>query len=397
MRLLRQSQAWVATGMFAVLFPAPPAQAHTILLSRGSAVVHDDRVSVELEIGGEDFLHLYRIRATADGYYASDVRAAAERHRDRLLERFILRDAAGNRLGGQVNGMQFEAGGSERVGFSELKRLTAKYSLEFPLPSPPRFLTFQQAIADENAAGPSQLVLSVMSAGDVTERLVQLTSRGNAETVEFGLPSMQIADVRNGGCPAGRDECRAFFASAERFTAIQAAVRSDAEELVLTVSMPLTTLTTFMPLPRREVDFLHADEAKTVAQQFRELVASRIKLRAADALVAQQLGRVVFLAPADEVLPPDGFDAGNVAVPDRLGFWSGRVALSLRYPIPPSAPFQVHLEWDLFSPEALNATIWRLDSAGAGQEHVLMPGSAILSWTHGGNLRTSGPVSAVQP
>lgn len=391
--------AAIMVALSALALPHRHAAGHTILLSRGGCIVHADRVAVELDIGGEDFLHLYRIRATADGYYASDVRDAAARHQHRVLDHFVIRDEAGERLSGRVAGMTFAAPVAERIDILELKRLTARYTLVFATSRPPRFLTFQQRIEDEAAVGPSQLVLSVRTPGQPNELLVLLTSRGNAETLEFdasrlaatptGPTSSQRPHAPVAGAPAPAHAAASNpLMGADRFKAIFAIVRPDAEGVRVDVSIPAPVLETFLPLPRRDGDFLGPDEAAAAVERLRAFLPSRLTLYAEGRPVTGKVEGLAFLAPAEgfgaAALPSTrgpaaGNDVAGVAHDRRLGYWSARLAWSMRYPFA-SLPADVQLDWDLFSPQVLSATVWLAEGDRPPVEHILMPGSARLNW-----------------
>ena len=48
--------------------PQEQSLAHTVLLSRGTVVVHPNHIVTRIEIDAKDFIHYYHLRSTAEGF-----------------------------------------------------------------------------------------------------------------------------------------------------------------------------------------------------------------------------------------------------------------------------------------------------------------------------------------
>lgn len=83
----------------AVLMFVPSTRGHTILISRGQAILRADRVEVQLEVGAEDFLHYSNIAGDGEGMLPiAALMEAARQHGSAMGAMLVVRDAAGRRL-----------------------------------------------------------------------------------------------------------------------------------------------------------------------------------------------------------------------------------------------------------------------------------------------------------
>lgn len=133
------------TALGAVLLLAVPVRAHVISAERGCVTVHSDRVTVEWQVHAEDFTHHYGIgRAALRPFTVESIRRAADEHAAHLLAHLIIRDAAGNRLFGKALSQTMEPAVGGNVDAEALRSLQIDYVFEYPLKSPPRYLSFQR-------------------------------------------------------------------------------------------------------------------------------------------------------------------------------------------------------------------------------------------------------------
>ncbi|HWL93655.1 MAG TPA: hypothetical protein VNT79_08970 [Phycisphaerae bacterium] len=337
------------------------ADAHPILISRGAAVIEDDQIAVKIEVCAEDFLH-NGLLSQADGQFSPDgLNAAAQKYRETLLQSFAVRDQRGERLEGRVDSVRFDQPPTGPMAWTALRRMRITYGLKFPLTQMPLFLTFRFHAAESSASAPSQLLLFVSKSRAAGGKLLQLTSRGNAETIEVAALA-KTSGNSTGVKPVGSLQ-------EDRFQKIQAFVTREAKTIRMDVYIPLAVMETFVPIARRSEDFIEAEEAgkarAALEEYFRAHPPATLKGSSAKGLARME--RVVLVAPGEERIedvPPAS---------RRIGAWSARVGVRLRWSNMPSGAQA--LEWGLFNASVMNATAWT-DRNGRSVEQEVIPGDA---------------------
>lgn len=331
---------WMALPA-AVVFAATvsSASAHMFLLSRGTSVVERDRIVTTLQINAEDFLHYGYFRA-ADGITPQQLRDAVAAHGNHLTERFIIRDADGNRLLNRLVKTRFEEPVQPRFDYRALRNVFVEYKLESALEAPPRYLTYQQTFG---AGGPSvraQLMLQVRSTAGETERFITLTSGGNVETLAF--PDREKALSTEGASAPGSG-----VPNVDDLKSVRVFVYIDDDEIRLKTFIPVTLVETWMPIPRADLDFLDPSEMNAARAHLLPLFADRNQLSIDGKLATPESIQLDFLAPEATGLQ-------NQEPPRRLSAWTARVGASLRYKVD-SPPQEIELLWRLFNGAVLTA------------------------------------------
>jgi len=347
--------------------------AHTVLLSRGTVVVHRNRIVSRIEIDAKDFIHYYHLRPAAEGFSASALRDAVLKHRQHLLEHFLIRNTRGERLIGKCVDVEWDEPSDMKIGYSELGALRAVYVLEHPTHSPPRYLTFQQFLGGRHAPMPVRLALSVTAAGDATARFIQLTNRGNVETLEFAWPDPAVKKSIPSSVSGQQPGYPGHAPEQDRFKSVYACVQIEGMVVRCDIYVPLVLLETWLPLRRASRDFIDAGEMTDARERLRAFFAGRNRFRINDRPAAPSAVRLSFLGP----------DALSIDEPpvERLGVWSARVGVRLTYEtdVPVS---QVELVWDLFNNAVFNATVTTV-FGDSRNEKVVTPYNPIVSWSRG--------------
>ena len=148
--------------------------------------MHPDHIRSRIEINAKDFVHYYPLGPITGGIAVTALRDAVLEHRQHLLENFIIRDARGERLRGKCVDVQWDELAETKISYSQLGEIRAIYVLEWPTRTPPRYLTFQQFLGAGRTSTPIRLALSVTAADCTKARFIQLTNRGNVETLNVG-------------------------------------------------------------------------------------------------------------------------------------------------------------------------------------------------------------------
>ncbi len=348
------------------------ALAHTVLLSRGAVVVHPNRIVSRIEIDAKDFIHYYHLRPTAEGFSASTLREAVLKHRQHLLEHFLIRNTRGERLRGKCVEVEWSEPTESKIGYSQLGALRVTYVLEYLTQTPPRYLTFQQFLGGEYAPMPVRLALSVTAAGDATSRFIQLTNRGNVETLEFAWPDPAVSKLIPASMSGQQQGHPEHALGQDRFKSVRACMLIEGPVVRCDIYMPLVLLETWLPLRRASRDFIDAGEMKDARERLRAFFAGRNQIRINGRRAAASAVRVSFLGP----------DAMSIDEPqvERLGAWSARVGVRLTYEtdVPVS---QVELVWDLFNNVVLDAAVTTV-FGDSRNEKVVTPYSPSVSWSH---------------
>lgn len=348
-RVFRKRRILDAGGVFAILVLAAligQLRAHTLLITRGSAIIEPGKVALELDVNVEDFIHRYGLGADNDGMIASKaVREAAMRHGDELGDSLFVWDDAGNRLACEpfhfgVQELEFES-----LPFGEVRKVRLRYTSSCPLPSPCQSLTFRLHQYDQNLSQPAQCLLVVQDS--VQSRDLQLTSRGNAETVELDWsderPCLRTQQRRPGESVA----CAPFSdRGAARFKEIFVDVDVCKDFVEAKLSVPLPLLETWITLSREHEAQVLPMEQLSMAKAVRTLAESALQVEVGGSRLAHEPMqiRVLGLGPTDE-FPAE-------ATP--LGFFTSRVEVVSRFPL--GRPVQeLSLRWNLWNGVVLNA------------------------------------------
>lgn len=367
------------------------SRAHTVSVVRGTVIVHCDHIVVEMELSAHDIRDIYDVQASPSADDESAWRDAAVRSGHRLLSDLAIRDADGVRIAGRLAATTLRAGGEagrERpthggvpAGLSAMNDTNVSYTFDYSVDKPPQYLTFQQLPGAGDTMPPSNLVLFVRAAAGGAGRTIQLTQRGNAETLEFAWPvesSVQGGPAYPGAAlaPAGPPayEFAPGAADDDRFRSMRASIDVGDDGLRVDIHLPLVILESWRPVPRAEGDFLTPSEQAAALPGLREFFAGQNLVLINGEPVRPFVQRLVFLGPDDALAEP-------ASPPRRLGAWSARVGVSLSYSVG-VAPQNVEIRWTLFNNAILTVPAV-VTSRGESREHEFSTYAPTLSWSPG--------------
>jgi hypothetical protein len=334
-----------ALAVIGLVTVADAARAHTFSLIRGTAVVHPDRVVVELRTVADDLDHLYPMQPDDQGRIATTLlRNTVAAHKAYLLASLVIRGAAGERLPGRVVSTQCNAPSRDSLDFHELADIMITHRFEYVTQRRPRYLTFQ-FLERPDAGLRAQVVLAVEAAGERPRRTLRLTNGGNVETLEFAWDHGETGS--GSASPAHPRPCAQARGDHGRLNALQAIVRVEPDGVQIDVVVPLPILETWIAVPRADRDFLEVAEQAAVRNRLREFLRGRNEVRIDGDPVSPVIAELRFL----------DLDAGTIdegGSPRRLSAWTARVGVRLRYEAH-SAPQQVEVLWGLFNNAVLSA------------------------------------------
>ena len=387
LRFVRHA-AWTA-ALLAVA--SQQAAAHSFLLSRGTVDVQRDRIVARLEINAADFIHYYRPRTTHAEISTNWLHDVVARHEQHLLDHFIVRDTQGERLRGRVVATKIQQptpdeaappaveparrapdtpGQARRrnMDYKRLRNTLVTYTLEFPTPHSPEYLTFQQRFGGPHPIMPVQLALAVRADGQ-PDRGITLTNGGNVETLRFARRGSQPA-----GAPSEADEPAPRTGNplpADRFKTIHARFRIEDDAVRCDIYVPLVLVETWLPVRRADRDFIEPAEMDAAREALEAFLSDRNQVRID--------GRRVRPAPAAPAfLGPEAASIADATPRRRLGAWSARVGVSLRYPTD-TPPQRVDVLWGLFNGVVLNARA-TVECGAVRQETSLTTYEPTLHW-----------------
>lgn len=368
-RVVQSCAAAILPGLLLLLLMPHAAYAHSLSLIHGSVAVHDDRVTIELQSRADDLLHSTALSPHADGCVRSaDLPAAARQHALDLLERIIVRDAGGERLAGSLTSIAMDAIDSDLVDERLLRALTISSTLEYRLERFSRFISLQQDVERRMPGLPSRIVLTPHgSLGELVPSIC-LTSGGNVAVLRLTEESKQrSADKPDSTVTAVGD----FLARAGRLSAVRAVVHVEVNAVTLDVQLPVPVLETWLPISRRQRDFIEIDEQRAARQAIESLISERISVRINKSQAEPHVHGVAFLEVEDD-------SATRSVAPRRVSAVTSRLWVSLRFDSPDPVA-DLTLDWDLFNSAILTASALLIDG-GQVAEHDLSTYAPRLAW-----------------
>lgn len=384
-RRTRSPRAAVAVAAFVLIYFTARASAHQLSVIRGLAEISPTRLVMSLQAPAEDLRHHPAISSNDAAFSEDWFREQAARYGERLIRRLRVYGPDGKSSIGTLTSVAYPDPSSLGTDWTQRRSLSITFALEYEFSSPPAWLTFRW-LADVMDYGlRSQIALLVRGPGDSLGRTIRLTSGGNTETLLFdwnppdrtplGVGHDETGLIRHAGveprCP-------------DPFKSVCIVAGGLDSDLVLHVRLPFTILETWTPIPRKDDDFLDADEQAVACEAVARLLSTRVVAHRAGFPARFQVTEQGLLMPTESTPHPAGFHP-------QLSVWSTRLAASLRLnPNPRNAQtisrstpptqawlwasgqrFQpIHLDWDLFNNGVLDAHLTASNGHG-WTEHLL--------------------------
>lgn len=352
---------WIAAAMGLLVGTAlvGNVRAHTLLITRGRAVIEPGSVSLELDVDVEDFVHLYGLGADKDGMIgSSSMQEAALRHGDEVGDSLFMWDEAGHQLACEPFHVAMQELEFELLPFGQARKLRLKYASSCLLTKQTRCVTFRLRGYDQNPSLPAQYLLAVQAFEE--SRLIQLTSRGNAETIELewngdrpSLKSDRPFQSEAIGCAPWNDR------GVERFKEIFVDVDVRSDCMVATLSVPLPMLETWIPVARQGEGQILPAEQKLITRAAQALLENALSVEVG----GEKLAPVALPVQVLDIAPTHESEAVTITP---LGFFTSRVEIEMRFPL--AKPVRKStLRWSLFNNVVLNAHV-AIRSQGACEE-----------------------------
>ncbi len=329
--------------LLGLLLSTAPLRAHPISLSSVIADVQDDQVLVEMQIMLEDLVLYHRLAADGElNYSANDLQQAAKKHRKFVLDYFSIFDSDGSRLVGSIDEELLDQIDPMGVAQTDLMRRSIAYTITYPLKqAKPKFLTFVQNFGGPKAVLPAVMDLHVLHKGMFVEKSTQIVySRPHTISLDWQRNAdgkrATFAEIRK---QHGEQlQARLGISSYTGLFSFLYITRFEVRHEIL---VPLLTLEQWLPIPRRDPDFLDVDEQTALRGAIEQFFRKHNLITVNDQPVDANLTRLNFFSL-------DINDFALNAEPRRVSVHQARVGVILTFPSS-ATPRSATVSWDIFT------------------------------------------------
>ena len=317
-RAIRQ----VATRLgfaLAVVVLAQEASAHSLSVTRGTAILKGGTLTIELE---------------------------RNEHGTAPLARLTIRDHEGARLTGR-------------------RDATQDLTLHYKIPSGSPYVSFQLAPPSFGSATHAAIVALAVRVDGKGRNAIRLANDGNVEIVHFATmpPGQDSADPHLGGnhCGTRREQ---WFAWRNQDRSVRSIVSVEEWGVHIELLIPTPVIETWLPITRASRDFIESIEQNRAIAKVNAFFADRFDVRVNESR---------FLRPTTEAKFLDFWVAEPASdrAPGRRCAWTSRLYVSLRFRSA-DRPNRVEIGWKLFNAVVLTANALMVTP---DEDHELVPTS----------------------
>jgi hypothetical protein len=328
---------WLACALAA---PAPAG--HPVSITEAVVYVQREKVSVKLDVYVEDLYLFHSLKPNKDNFIEADaLTEAREAHVAFLLDRFTLRNAAGEKLDGKlvtIDSFEMPAGG---ISMNDLMSYGYGYRFEYPVTEPLEFVTVSQQMVDESAGIPAEMQLRVKQEGSESPYFAVLNP-GDPVTVRFNWEKPPLPpDASEEEWETWLTERREETLGITSYSAVYSFIYINDREVRHEILVPLATLESSVLIPRRDDAFLEVDEQPEAAEQIGAYFSAGNPVLIDGQPVTAEVQRVDFYGV-------DFRDFAQQAPQRRVSMASARAGVILSFPTQ-RPPEQVEVTWDRFN------------------------------------------------
>ena len=161
------------------------AAAHPVSVTVSYVYVTEETATVKMQVFLEDLYLFHNLKPNDSEFLDREIiKQGIELHKQFIVERFLIRDLAGEQLNGRVVNVQDEEVPADGVPLSDLMAHQVVFELEYDLSAPPEFLTFSQRFTDQEGMLPSEMKLIVKQENALESETAQLRP-DDLETIRF--------------------------------------------------------------------------------------------------------------------------------------------------------------------------------------------------------------------
>ena len=334
-----------------------PCAAHPISLSYLTLDVQEDKAIAEIEILAEDLVLYQQVPLTDGEVYAADLmKTAASKHCKFLESYFIVRDANGRSIKGVLKNIDMQSLDSG-VAQADLKKKQVLYRYEFAIPKQSPFVTVMQFFGGKKAILPSLMDCTILQNGVLLEFSRQLlANKPHSIRLDWENPPKRapksLKEIRQR--KQAERERRLGITS---YSGLYSFVYITPTHVRHEILVPLLTLEDWLPIKRKNPEFLEVNEQIAAADSIERLFASKCVVKANGKTLDTKLSRLNFF----------GLDINDFALnakPRKVSVYQARLGIILSYPTA-SRPTDVSVNWHLLNEQTtfLKSTVYVGDSA----------------------------------
>ena len=357
----------------AFLVSASSVLAHPISLTESVVDVQKDRVDVELKVLVEDLVLYHLVSADErDVYSAMALREASQAHREFVLEGLKLLDQDGSQLSGRIAEVDSSRIAGNGVAQTDVKQISVSYFIRYAAEQPLEFLTVSQSFGGENAILPAMMDCQVRQQGIVLDVPQPLLS-GQPLTTNFDWTKPPTPPKNWRELQQRRDERLKQQLGIASYSGLYSFFYITPHEVRHEILIPLLTLDEWIPISRKELEFLDVAEQAAATDRIVKFFESGNPVSINGVVVKPVIDRLNFF----------GLDIRDFAMnaePRRVSVAQARVGIILSYPST-GHPTNITARWDTFNRYApfLKTIVYEFDEAPA--EHFFRPDEPVFEWS----------------
>lgn len=352
------------------------AAAHPVSISEADVDMHPDHVNVVVRIMLEDLFRYHQLEVDDQLRVArADLMAAGEAHRDQVAQKFRIQREDGTWLTPEFVRMTAPEMAGEGVHVTELMGAAYTYEFNYPLPSPPAYLTLLQEFGSTDDILPAITNVTLYREGQ---------KMGHAYSLYRDMPSTVRLDWDAPPLPADAsdEEIRAWLEQEREATlgiatygAAYSFLYIERREVRHEVLVPLLSLQTWLEILRQDEDMLTVEEQAALRDKIAPLFAEKSTVTIDGIDVTPVADRIDFYGV-------DFRDFAQQAPERALSVYTARVGIILRYPCK-SAPSTLKVQWDMFN-DYVPVVFTNVYAFNEVEQFVFEPYGPDFEWTSPG-------------
>lgn len=339
MRPTNRRFSLVMLGMAAACGAASPTVwAHGLLRSVGQVAIESDHVVVSLEISPEDFTHLFSLQPAADGTVSVEtLQKAARAQAIELSTTLKLWNETGETLVGEPFQWDFVGPTPSKVLWKQLRMMRVHYTTSYRIPNGSSLLTFRMSPEASRPTVAHQWILEVRGLAATSSRTMQLTSRGNAETVELAWSDGAAQPRENSTALHEEPACAPpTHQNGIRIREILVDFERRPESIDVRITVPLPLLETWNPIHRRGEGRFEYDEQAELMKWARSRMRDVLDIHVDGRVLSSEsrefriLGAIP-LSDDQRQTPPVGYFVSQLEIKERFAWTAPAERLTLTW------------------------------------------------------------------
>jgi len=325
--------------------------AHRVSISWISAEVKKNSVIIHAEVLPEDFIYFYGMEPDENGLIPiSKFDKFLQAYSKQLLSGVLIMGKDGYPLIGKLKQIKKEYRGitkGKKIDFFELIQRPQTFIIEYPLKSPPSYLTFSQMIIDPNGSTPSVVELSVAQSGFAYEEAISLSNDGSVHIVRFDwkrkrLPFESLEDEKARFDEKRREQQLGLT----HYNELYSFFYLDPYAIRMEIIIPVLLLESFMGIEREDLLHISVAEQERAIPKVVDFILNKNQIKLNGQSVKGKLLSASFYGL-------DFADFASVPPKENRSLVTARVGVVVSYPVKEHINSGV-IHWGLFNPAIYN-------------------------------------------